>query len=179
MQDIYTVSYDLTWFEYFNLSIYTLAHAKAIRRIVIFVLVLSLLSTLLPILLGSLAPGHSQAAGLQDYLTVILAPLSVCALFVAFALLVTAFISTFKPEIIRGHSYRFSPAGMEWITPSKQVMIPWSDFREIRESRSFFWLYVQQNNVQQVHAVQKRMFADEDSVRAFKVYVESHLNLGI
>jgi hypothetical protein len=173
MQDIYTVSYDLTWFEYFNLSIYTLAHAKAIRRIVIFVLVLSLLSTLL----GSLTSGHNQAEGIQAYLTVILAPLSVCAIFVAFALLITVFVSTFKPEIIRGHSYRFSPAGMERITPSIQVMIPWSEFRQIRESHSFFWLYVQQNNVQQVHAVQKRMFADEDSVRAFKVYVESHLDL--
>ena len=173
MQETYTVKYDLTWSEYFNLSIYMLSRMRIIRRIVVLVPVICLISALL----GNLAPGRNGPEGMRAYLSVLEAIVGVCGFFLVATLLMTAIVSLFKPDIIRGQSYRFSAAGMERITPAIQVTIPWTEFYAIRESRSFFWLHMRRNNVEQVHVVQKRMFPDGASAQEFKTYIERHLSL--
>ena len=45
----------------------------------------------------------------------------------------------------------------------------------IRETLSFFWLYMRQGGPGNVHVIQKRMFPDKMQADEFKTYVERHL----
>jgi hypothetical protein len=171
MQDSYIIRYDLTWMEYYNLSLALLFRQMVIRGIVIVVAVCALLSTLIRFA----DPLTHRTTVAPAFQALIVSAIGIVLFFVAGMGLFTGMISSLRPDIIRGHSYRFLPAGMERLTASEQFMIPWKAFRRIRESRSFFWLYVEQNNTRQTHVVQKRMLADEDSVRAFKRYIEEQM----
>ena len=171
MQDSYTIRYDPTWPEFYYFSLVTLFYMKFIRGLVMLVAICALLSSLFGMLTSSVHQKAGMPALLQVLLTVVALPLT----FAILALVLTIPLYVMRPEIVRGHTYRFSAAGMERITPAGQFMIPWSAFSRIRESRSFFLLFVQQTNGQQIHFVQKRMFADEDSARAFRAFVELQL----
>jgi hypothetical protein len=163
MQDAYTIRYDPTWPEFYYFSLVTLFYMKFIRGLVMLVAICALLSSLFGMLTSSVHQKAGMPALLQVLLTVVALPLT----FAILALVLTIPLYVMRPEIVRGHTYRFSAAG--------QFMIPWSAFSRIRESRSFFLLFVQQTNGQQIHFVQKRMFADEDSARAFRAFVELQL----
>jgi len=171
MQDSYTIRYDPTWPEFYYFSLVTLFYMKFIRGLVLLVAVCGILSSLL----GMLTSSVHQKAGIPALLQVLLTVVALPLIFAILALVLTIPLYVMRPDIVRRHTIRFSPAGMERTSATGSFLIPWINITRIRESRSFFLLFVQQTNGQQIHFVQKRMFADEDSARAFRAFVELQL----
>jgi phosphoribosylamine-glycine ligase len=52
------------------------------------------------------------------------------------------------------------------------IATPWQNFSKIEESKNFFLLYLRKNQIQ---ALQKRMFRDEQEIRDFRDFVKSKL----
>jgi len=174
MPETYTIKCDLTWAEYFRLTVYMMYRTKIIRTIIVLPALLVLASALL----GSLVPGTHNPASFRPLLDVFTVLVSTCGILVLLALLLTAFISVTRPELIRGYIYRFSAAGMERIGPDgRRVAIPWSEIDHLRESRSCYWIYMRSNKPADLHLIQKRMFADRELAEEFRNYVERHLSL--
>lgn len=173
MQDTFTIAQDLSFGEYFRISLNQLSKAKLIRRLFIFVTCIGLLAGLS----GLLAPGNNESIGIGSLMQIFLVPLSFLLFFFVFLFLYSIFIVRFKPYIIRGITYRFTHWGMERIGTRTEATIPWRDFQKLIETRSFFFLYARENNLNNIHIIQKRMFADFEEAGKFKAFLERNLPL--
>lgn len=172
MRDSYIIRYDPTWPEFYYFSLVTLFYMKFIRGLVVLIAICGLLSSLL----GMVTTHGHPKKGVQVLLELIGSVLLLPAILSVGVVVLSTPMYVMRPDMVRGHTYRFSAAGMERITPGGQFSIPWSAFSRMGESRSFFMLFVQQNNGQQIHFIQKRMFADADAVQAFRAFVELQLH---
>jgi hypothetical protein len=173
MQDEFAVALDLSWAEYFRLSLYSLLRTKIFRVLIVFVSCIALLTGLL----GFLAPGKNEPDIFRAIVQVIGAPLILFLFFFICILLGSLFIVKFKPKFIRGISYRFTHWGMDRTGVNSEINIPWRNFRRLKETRSFFLIYVRENKIDTIHAIQKRKFVDSDQAEEFKRFVESNMPL--
>jgi hypothetical protein len=171
MRDIFTVAQDLSLRELFSAILYALPRTKIIRQLFIFITCIGLLAGLM----GLLAPGENEKTSIKTFLTFLIAPVSLLTFVFVFSLLISIFIVRFKPHTIRGITFRFTHWGMVRTGEGIRVAIPWRDFQAIKDTKSFFMLDVIENNVQNIHAIQKRMFASAEEAEKFREFVECHL----
>jgi YcxB-like protein len=173
MQDSFTIAQDLTRAEYVRFSLYLLPRMKVIRRLFIFVACVSLVAGLL----GVVVPGKNETITLLTIVRWFL-PMVVLLLFFFIAtLLGSLYVYRIRPHLVKGISYRFSTRGMERIGAKLEAVVPWIDFLRIKESDSFFIIYVRENKVENVHVIQKRMFASGEEAAEFKKLVERNMPL--
>ncbi len=177
MQDTFTVTQDFGFGEYLNFSLYLLPRTKMIRRLAIYL-------TCLGILVGLLSlPGAGSNKTIDlGVITQSFLPLAGLLLFfLLFYPLFVLYIVRFKPHIIRGITYRFTHWGMERIGTKTEATIPWRDFQKLKETKSFILLYVKEtvkeNKVDNIHVIQKRMFASPEAAREFQEFLNYRLPL--
>ena len=171
MQDTFTVAQDLSFAEYLRFSLYQLPRTRIIRQLFIYVMILGLMAAVT----GLLAPGQNEPSGFMVVLQFLLLPVFLVLLFFVYLLLAGIIIIRFKPHVIRGLTYRFTHWGMERIGVRTEATIPWRDFKSLKETKSFFLLNVWENNVANVHVIQKRMFANSQEAESFKAFVTENL----
>jgi hypothetical protein len=173
MQDSITIAQDLTRAEYVRFSLYLLPKMKIVRRLFLFVTCVSLLAGLL----GVAVPGRNEAITLLTVVRWFLPPVFMFLFFFVAVVLVSVYLYQAKPHLFKGVIYRFTPIGMERIGVKVEATIPWIDFLRIKESPSFYFIYVRENNVENVHVLQKRMFASREEAAEFKKLVERNMPL--
>ncbi|HEX9513971.1 MAG TPA: YcxB family protein [Puia sp.] len=178
MRDTFTISHDFSFGEYFNLSLYQMFKTKMIRRLALFAIGIGLLAGLL----GLWVPGNNETIKPFNLVGQFFLPLAaMVVLFTLFAFLTCLFIVRFKPHIIRGITYRFTHWGMERIGTKTEATIPWRDFQNLKETRSFFLLFVKEtvkeNRISNIHVIQKRMFTSPEDTREFQVFLDQNVPL--
>ena len=86
-----------------------------------------------------------------------------------------------RRAIYRGITYRFTHWGMERIGTKTEATIPWRDFQNLKETRSFFLLFVKEkvkeDRVSNIHVIQKRMFASPEDSREFQFFLDRNVPL--
>ena len=169
MQDTYTLAVDFNLREYIQLSSVLLPRLKPIRRVFLFLICFGIIVGLLG------APGKNEKIGISTLLHFFIAPLVLLMLFVIGIVVSAIYVDRWKPQSIRGITYRFTHWGMEVRTADKEADIPWRDFQQVKETKAYFLLYVKEKNHDNVHVIQKRKFADSHEAAGFKAFVMRNL----
>src|SRR5689334_8499014 len=98
MQESYSVTQDLSYFEYVSLSLYMLPRNKLVKRLLIYVFCISALSALF----GVLGAGGKEEISIASVLLRLIGPvISIIIIFLVFTLLLGLFISIFKSEVLK------------------------------------------------------------------------------
>jgi len=173
MDRTFTVEQNLSWAELSQVSYFLAVRVKILRRLFISLPCLGLLSGLL----GLSTPGKTADLNL---LTVLqwLEPMFIFLLFFLVVIPLTAgYVVIFKPETVRGVVYRFTSTGIERSSAKLDIKIPWTSFKELKETKSFFFLYLKENSINNTFVIQKRMFADAQQAEEFRRWVDGNLEL--
>jgi hypothetical protein len=171
MKDTVTVPQDISFGEHFRISVYQQYRNKMIRRLFIYVAIVGFLAGFLGVAVPGTASGSNEMT-FSQIASFFIVPLFLFLFFTAITALVSFYIIQFKPHIIRGITYRFTHWGMERDGKNIAVSIPWRDFKEVKETRSFFFLRVREKDRDNIHVIQKRMFTDKMEAEAFKQFLD-------
>ena len=90
-------------------------------------------------------------------------------------LLFSLFVVKFKPWTIRGVIFKFTHWGMERISDKSESTIPWKNFKDLKESKNFIFLFAKEKSVENVFVVRKANFDNALSLEEFKRFVEGKL----
>jgi hypothetical protein len=152
MQELYSVTQDLSYFEYVGLSLYMLPKNKLFKRLLIYVSCISILSAILSV---TGAGGREEISVASVLLRLIGPVISIIIIFVVLALLLGLFITTFKSEVLKGVTFTFTHWGMERLALKSVSSIPWKDFQDAKETKKFILLFVKEKNTNNIYAIKK------------------------
>ena len=152
MQESYSVTQDLSYWEYVGLSLYLLPKSKLFKRLLIYTSCLGILS----VVLGMLGTGGREEVSVTSVLLRLIAPaLSMISLFIIFALLFGAFIMMFRRDVLKGVTFTFTHWGLERIAAKSVSSVPWKDFQDAKETKNFILLFVKEKNTNNIYAIKK------------------------
>jgi hypothetical protein len=161
MQDTYLFSTNITIWEYIRLAWTITPRIKQFRRIFILwgcIGLFVVLSTTLSMITGSTFNAGQLWQGL-------LLPLYLIGGFFALVTLSALLIGVVRPQFRLGINYRFNHWGMEMTGQKQELSVPWRQFQKIKETKSFFLLYIMKNNIPVPHPILKRALGTaEDAV---------------
>src|ERR1700712_1555695 len=122
MQESYSVTQDLSYFEYVGLSLSMLPKNKLFKRLLIYVSCIGILS----VVLGMLGASGKEKVDVTFVLFRLFAPaLSMIVIFIIFALLFGLFIMTFRRDVLKGVTFNFTHWGLERIAAKSTSSVPW------------------------------------------------------
>ena len=174
MKDTYTIAQDFSYGDYLNFSLYQLPRLRMMRRLFIYFIALGILGQLS----SFLGPAHKFTFS-WGFFYIPVASLSV--FFLLFYPLAALYVIRVKPHLFRGITYRFTHWGMERIGATTEATVPWRDFRNLKETKSFYLLFVKEtvkeNKVDNIHVIQKRMFANTADAQEFQVFLDQNVPL--
>lgn len=170
MRSSYSIAQHFTTPEFIILGWRSLFNIKMIRIIFIFVISLSVMSSLLSIL----TTNNSYFGALAEMLMpALLLPLLFLVLMTVSSLLT----SLMRPQLIRGNTLHFTQQGIQRTGIGPEYSIPWADFSKMIETKSY--LILLQKGKPQIAGqyIQKRMFSTEAEIKEFKNFCDSFLPL--
>jgi len=167
MKESYSITQDLSYLEYVGLSLYLLLKNKIIRRLVIFISCVSVLSAVL----SFLAPGPKEVVSVTSLLIQTIGPILVIVLFfVVGTMILGALVVMIKPHVLKSVTFTFTHWGMERVASKSESSIPWRDFQDVKETKNFILLFIKEKNVNNTYAIKKASCKDavyEDELAQF------------
>jgi len=152
MQESYSVTQDLSFLEYVGLSLSMLSKHKLIKRLVIFIACVSILSAVLSLV----APGPREVVTASSLIIQAIGPVLVIILFfIVSTFILGAIMVKLKPEILKEVTFTFTHWGMERVGAKSESSIPWKDFQDVKETKRFILLIVKEKNVNNTYAIKR------------------------
>ena len=152
MQESYSVTQNLSFLEYVGLSLSMLPKHKLIKRLLIFISCVSILSAVLSLV----APGPREVVTASSLIIQATGPVLVIILFFFVSTLILgAIMVKLKPEILKGVTFTFTHWGMERVGAKSEISIPWKDFQDVKETKRFILLFVKEKNRNNIYAIKK------------------------
>jgi len=174
MKDTYTIAQNFSYGDYLNFSLYQLPRLRIMRRLIIYFIALGILGQLT----SFLGPDHKFTFNWEFFIIPIA---SLSAFFLLFYPLAALYVIHFRPHLFRGITYRFTHWGMERIGTTTEATVPWRDFRNLKETKSFYLIFVREtikeNVVNNIHVIQKRMFANIQDAQEFELFLDQNVPL--
>jgi hypothetical protein len=166
MNDNFIIEQNFTFSEYLRITLYTTFRYPAIRKMIMFAVVVGLIEGILNVVSN---PKRSviELVGLS------VGPVIFILLFiVTIGALISFIIFKKKADLINGLQFRYNHYGAEKIRKGMSFSEPWRNFLKMTETKNFFFLFLDKNRVQ---ALQKRMFRDEDQLNDFRSFVKEKI----
>lgn len=156
MKESYSVTQDLSYWEYVGLSIYMAPRNKLFKRFLIYISCIGIFSALG----GIIGVGEKEEVSVGSVLLRLFAPLlSLLLIFLVLALLVGLFIMIFKREVLQNVTFTFTHWGLVRVASKSESSIPWKDFQDVKESKRFILLFVKEKNLNNIYAIKKASLA--------------------
>ncbi len=152
MQESYSITQDLSYWEYVGLSLYMLPKNRIFRRLLIYISCIGILGAVLSIV-G--AGGKEVVSVTSVLLQLIGPPITIIIIFILLALLFGLFIFIFKREVLKGVTFNFTQWGLERIAAKSTASVPWTDFQDAKETKNFILLFVKEKNTNNIYAIKK------------------------
>lgn len=171
MNENFIIKHDFTFTEYLGVTFYLMFRMKVIKRLLIFLIIIGILSGLLTITMARQTTGIL----LPVLARMLLLPLSLVLFLCLFTTLVTLVLYIFKPGIFKGGQYIFNHWGMQRTGGGIDISFPWSKFLKYHESSRFIFLYL---NEKVTYVVQKRRFKSPGELEAFKGFIADRMAKG-
>ncbi|HTE12642.1 MAG TPA: YcxB family protein [Chitinophagaceae bacterium] len=168
MKDSYNIKQELTIWDFFKCSLHAYIVSRPVRRLFLFVFIISVLSVILGVL--TIDNGFSIFSVIYSFLPVIVLLL----FFIVFGILVCFFIYKTKPWLFRNVLYDFTHWGIVRHGEKTDFSKPWRDITRFKETKDFFIFYVGSVDL---HVIQKRMFTDEGELKGFRLFLKDKMNM--
>lgn len=159
MTETFTFKETKTFKEYSSITIYQTFRKKIVKRILIFLIIVSILRVILEFALGN---------NLKWYMVIfnlLLAPVFLVAFIYVVGFLVTILFMKIKPAAFRNITTQFTHWGMERTGEEFQISVPWSKFLKYRESKKFILLYITDDDS---FIIQKKAFDSNEQLEDFR-----------
>ena len=162
MDTSFTINQDLTFKESMSSTLYYILSSKRFRIFVLFLAGLSVMSNLLS------PQGIEVKEILWDFASILMTG----TILLLFMIILTLVFRKTRPSIFK-FSYHFTHWGMSWNNNEKEFSRSWKEINTFKESKAFFFLYTDRNNI---HVIQKRLFKDQYDVFAFRDLLKEKIN---
>jgi hypothetical protein len=164
-QDTFLIKLDLSFADYWRATCWMTVRMKIIRRFFLLSIALGVLGLLSNTLL---APGEIQPWYVLVF--VFLMPVMFFGAFFLVAITVFGFfIYRSRVRYLKGASYRFTHWGIEKSGKGIESSTPWHQVTKVRESKSFLFLYISENDA---HIVQKSQFSSQQEWSEFMAMIK-------
>ncbi len=170
MQSSFSIKYHLTLLEFYYSSIYSAIRNKRLKKFYYLIPGILVLSGLLNFFLDTKKSSYSIGLIVQFLFPILL---FLIFLFVGIFIL-CLIVQLIKPNYFKNINYEFTHWGMFKKGIGFEYSSPWSKILKMKETKSFFLLYVSENDA---HIVQKRMFKNEEEINNFKSLVIEKIGL--
>jgi hypothetical protein len=121
-------------------------------------------------LLGVLT--SSETFNLYTLITILGPLIGLIILLIAFIVLYTCIIYNTKSILFKRMIYNFTHWGLVKSGNGLEFSRPWREFLKVKETKSFFLLYISKNDA---HVIQKRMFRNREEIKDFNFFLENNL----
>jgi hypothetical protein len=157
MKDTYSFEQTFTGLQYVRLGLYTLSVNKYIRRLFIFIAIISISGAVL----SFYAHGENEVVTTWSLISYAIGPpLSILLFFSVLVALVCLFMVKFKPDSINGVRYTFTHWGMERVARNGEITVPWRDFIRLKETKGFLFIYIKNDKLANAVTILKLNFKD-------------------
>jgi YcxB-like protein len=169
MRETFQIKQELGFFEFLNAVTYQLSKTKMIRRFILYVFVISALSSFL----GLVTTSPQGESSFLYYIKLFAPLLTAPVLFFVFTTLIVLILKIVRPNHFQNVTYYFDSWGVQKIGKGLELITAWKQFIQARESNSFIFLYVSELDA---HIIQKRLFENENDLNDFREFMYYHLN---
>ena len=166
MQESFTVRQNLTFSEFFSSTLYFYFSGRLLKRFLLLLIGLTLLSTFL---------GFATTSKRFDLEIVFynLVPMAILILIIViFSFFICLYIYKNKSYLFDNVSYNFTHWGITRNGEKTEFSKPWRDITKIKETKAFFLIYIGNTDF---HIIQKRMFAGSAEQDAFRQLLKENV----
>ena len=165
MQKSYTIFQELTFKEFFISTLYLTSSTKIVKRLIVFVCIVSLLNLFLTYNLSKVQPGILTAIGC--FLPIVY----FIGLAILLCLVICLYIYSTKQYLFRDVSYDFTHWGVVRNGFKTDFSKPWRDISKVKETGQYFFLFVGKIDF---HIIQKRMINQND-LTEFRIFLTDNM----
>ena len=158
MTETFTLKETTTFKEYLTILYYQTFRKRIVKRILIFLGIVSILRVVLEFALGVNTKWHLVIFNL------LLAPLFLVAFLYVVPFLIAILLRKFKPAVFNATN-KFTHWGMERTGEGFHVAMPWRKFVKYRETKKFILLYITKDDA---FVIQKKVFDSNEQLEDFR-----------
>ena len=166
MHESFTIQQNLTFREFLSSTLYYCFSGRLLKRFVLFLIGLTLLTTFL----GSATTSDGVRPGtfIYNFAPILL----VIPIVVIFSFCLCLYIYYGKPYLFHNVSYDFTHWGVVRNGEKTEFSKPWREITKFKETTAFFLLYIGDRDF---HIVQKRMLESQERIAAFRQLLQKNL----